>query len=118
MKIAADDRKAIAAEANARYDPSATTHELEAKTSPTTVGMHDWKTIAPVMLPIARVGFPWPTQMTEFSFSGSSVATGAMMRASSTLSTLSWWAMSSMAATNAYAPRTISPSATSTWRLT
>ncbi len=90
----ADDRNAMPADANATYDPSATTHVLEAKTSATTVGMVDWKTIAPVMLPIASVSLPCRTQMIELNFSGSSVAIGAMTRASSVLSTLSWVAMS------------------------
>ena len=65
--------------------PAPTTHALDAKTSATTVGMVDWKTIAPVMLPIASVSLPWRTQMTELNFSGSSVAIGAMTRASRTL---------------------------------
>ena len=55
-----------------------TTQVLDAKTSATTVGIVDWKTIAPVMLPIASVSLPWRTQMTELNFSGSSVAIGAM----------------------------------------
>ena len=38
--------------------------------------MHDWKTIAPVMLPIARVSLLWRTQMRLLNFSGSSVAIG------------------------------------------
>ena len=50
--------------------------------------MVDWKTIAPVMLPIARVSLPWRTQMIELNFSGSSVAIGAMTSARSTGSTL------------------------------
>ena len=70
------------------YDcPAPTTQELDANTSATTVGIADWKTIAPVMLPIARVSLPWRTQMTELNFSGSSVAIGAMTSASSTSST-------------------------------
>ena len=48
------------------------------------VGMHDWKTIAPVMLPIASVSLPLRTQMRLLNFSGSSVAIGAMMSASRT----------------------------------
>src|SRR3954452_6581732 len=83
MKITADDRNAIPADANATYESWLTTHVLDAKTSATTVGMVDWKTIAPVMLPIARVSLPWRTQMMELNFSGSSVAIGAMTRASS-----------------------------------
>ena len=56
---------------------------LDAKTRATTVGIVDWKTIAPVMLPIASVSLPWRTQMIELNFSGSSVAIGAMTRARS-----------------------------------
>src|SRR6478736_10132019 len=118
MKIAADDRKAIPADANATYDPSATTQVLDAKRSATTVGMHDWKTIAPVMLPIASVGLPWLIQITELSFSGSSVAIGAMTSASRTLSISNWRARWSMAPTKNQAPRTIRLSATATWTLT
>ncbi len=118
MKIAADDRNAIPADAKATYEPSAATHVSEAKTSATTVGIVDWKTIAPVMLPIARVSLPCRTQMTELNFSGSSVAIGAMTRASRALSTWSSVARCSTASTKKTAPRTISPSAASTWTLT
>ena len=83
MKMAADDRKAIPADAKATYDPSVATQVSEANSSATTVGIVDWKTIAPVMLPIASVSLPWRTQMTELNFSGSSVAIGAMIRARS-----------------------------------
>ena len=44
-------------------------------------GNEDWKTIAPVMLPIARVSLPRRIQITELNFSGSSVASGATNRA-------------------------------------
>ena len=54
-----------------------------AKTRPTDVGNALWKTIAPVMLPMASVSLPCRTQMTLFSFSGSSVAIGATSRARS-----------------------------------
>ena len=59
MKIAADDREGDRGRGE-RYVRvlRATTQVLDAKTSATTVGMHDWKTIAPVMLPIASVGLP------------------------------------------------------------
>ena len=46
--------------------------------------MHAWKTIAPVMLPIASVSLPWRTQIRLLNFSGSSVAIGAMTSASRT----------------------------------
>ena len=58
-----------------------TRHVSAARVRPTTVGMHDWKTIAPVMLPSASVSLPWRTQMTLLNFSGSSVAMGAMTSA-------------------------------------
>ena len=56
--------------------------------------------------------------MIELNFSGSSVAIGAMTRASSVLSTLSCVAMWSTASTKKIAPRTIRPRATTTCRLT
>src|SRR6478609_8169601 len=118
MKITADATKAIAADAKATYESSLTTHVLDAKTSATTVGMHDWKTIAPVMLPIARVSLPPRTQMIELNFSGSSVAIGAMTSARSVLSTLNWVAIWSTAFTKKTAPRTMRPSAAATCRLT
>ena len=75
------------ADANATYEPWATTQVLDAKSSATTVGIVDWKTIAPVMLPIASVSLPARTQMIELNFSGSSVAIGATTSASRTSST-------------------------------
>ncbi len=60
-----------------------TCHASPASTSATTVGIADWNTIAPVMLPIARVSLPWRTQISELNFSGSSVAIGAITSASS-----------------------------------
>ena len=104
MKITADDRKAIPAEANAMYEPCAATHVSLANTSATTVGIVDWKTIAPVMLPIASVSLPWRTQMIELNFSGSSVAIGAMTRASSTLVDAERAARCSTASTKTMAP--------------
>ena len=53
-----------------------------ANTSATTVGIADWNTIAPVMLPIASVSLPCRTQISELNFSGSSVAMGAITSAS------------------------------------
>ena len=35
--------------------------------------------MAPVMLPMASVSLRWPVQITEFNFSGSSVAMGVMI---------------------------------------
>ena len=51
------------------------------KSRPSTVGRQLWKTIAPVMFPIASVSLPLRTQSTLLNFSGSSVAIGAMMSA-------------------------------------
>ena len=59
-----------------------TVHASAASTMPIAVGMHDWKTIAPVMLPMASVSLVWRTQIRLLNFSGSSVAMGAMIRAS------------------------------------
>ena len=70
------DRKAIS-------ESSLTCHASPANTSATTVGIADWNTIAPVMLPIASVSLPWRTQISELNFSGSSVAIGAITSASS-----------------------------------
>jgi hypothetical protein len=47
------------------------------KRTPTETGIVLWKTIAPVMLPMARVSLLSLSQMTELNFSGSSVARGA-----------------------------------------
>ena len=51
------------------------------RSNPIVTGNEDWKTIAPVMLPIAKVSLPLRTQITELNFSGSSVASGATNRA-------------------------------------
>ena len=80
--------------------------------------MVDWKTIAPVMLPIASVSLSWRTQMIELNFSGSSVAIGAMTSASSAGSTPSCVDRSDTAPTKNAAPTTIRPSAVMTWTLT
>ena len=71
------------ADANAISESPVTAQLLDASTSATTVRIADWNTIAPVMLPIDSVSLFWRTQMTELNFSGSSVAIGAMTRASS-----------------------------------
>src|SRR6187402_3556876 len=118
MKMNADDKNAMPAEAKAMYEPGPMTHELEAKTSATTVGIVDWKTIAPVILPMASVSLPWRTQMIELNFSGSSVAIGAMTRASSAGSTPSVDARWLTASTKKTAPMMIKVSAARTCRLT
>jgi hypothetical protein len=53
-----------------------------AKRIATITGRQLWKTMAPVMLPIASVSFPCLIQMMLLNFSGNSVAIGAMIRAS------------------------------------
>ena len=83
--------------------------------SATTVGIVDWNTIAPVMLPIASVSLPWRTQMTELNFSGSSVAMGAIDQREQDLVDAEEWARCSTASTNTVAPRTMHARATSTW---
>ncbi len=45
--------------------------------SPTETGKVAWKTMAPVILPKARVSLPFHVQVTLLNFSGNSVATGA-----------------------------------------
>ena len=90
----------------------------EANRSATTVGIVDWKTIAPVMLPIARVSLSWRTQMIELNFSGSSVAIGAMTSARMAGSTLSCVARSVTASTKNAAPTMMKPSAVMTCTLT
>ena len=49
------------------------------KSMPNATGKQLWNTMAPVIFPSASVSFFLPTQMTEFTFSGSSVAIGVMM---------------------------------------
>jgi hypothetical protein len=85
------------------------------KSRPSTVGRQLWKTIAPVMFPIASVSFPVRTHSTLLNFSGSSVAIGAMISdrivgSRPTTSDIRW-----TAPTKTCAPRMISASATSTW---
>ena len=95
------------------------THVLDAKTRATTVGMVDWKTIAPVMLPIASVSLPWRTQITELNFSGSSVAIGAMTSASSSAVDAELRRRGARRRRRRRSRRaTMRPSATRTWTLT
>jgi hypothetical protein len=79
-KIVADDANAIATVAKTIGAPDDADHAAGAKTRATTVGIMLWKTIAPVMFPIASVSLPLRTRMTLSSFSGSSVAIGVTMR--------------------------------------
>ena len=81
MKMSAVEARATPAEAKATHDPLPIDHWLEAKRRAIEVGIAAWKTIAPVMLPRARVSLPRRIQITLLSFSGSSVAIGAMTRA-------------------------------------
>jgi hypothetical protein len=57
------------------------------KASPKAIGTVDWKTMAPVMLPSARLSFPSRTQKKLFAFSGSSVARGARTKERTSAST-------------------------------
>ncbi len=82
-KITAVDRNAIPADAKLSSESLEMVHASAARAMPIAVGMHAWKTIAPVMLPIASVSLVWRTQMRLLNFSGSSVAIGAMISASS-----------------------------------
>ena len=88
-------------------------HASAANSRATIVGIVDWNTIAPVMLPIARVSLPCRTQMTELNFSGNSVAIGAMTRARISGSTPSDVDRCSTASTKKNAPTTIRASAVS-----
>ena len=85
------------------------------KSRPRTVGRQLWKTMAPVMLPIASVSLPVRTQRTLLNFSGSSVAMGAMISARIVGSSPSRWTRCSTAPTKTWAPMMISPRASSTW---
>ncbi len=82
------------------------------------MGIADWKTIAPVMFPMARVSLPWRTQMSELNFSGSSVAMGAITSASRISLTPRADARCCTAPTNRQAPPTMQASANRTWTLT
>ena len=82
-KMAAVDANAMPADAKLSSESLETVHASAASAMPMAVGMHDWKTIAPVMLPIASVSLVWRTQIRLLNFSGSSVAMGAMISASS-----------------------------------
>ena len=57
------------------------------KIRPIPIGIVDWKTIAPLMLPSARASLPSRTQKKLLTFSGSSVARGARIRARTRAST-------------------------------
>jgi hypothetical protein len=118
MKTSAAARNAIPAEPNASRESGLKCHASAAKRSATTVGIVDWKTIAPVMFPIARVSLPWRTQITELNFSGSSVAIGAMTSARIVGAMPNEVDRCWTASTKKKAPRTMNPSAVSTWRLT
>ena len=82
---------------------------------PKAIGIVDWKTIAPVMLPSARLSLPSRTQKKLFAFSGSSVASGARISESTSGSTPSCSATVSSSSTNRWAPPTIAPSPTRNW---
>ena len=83
--------------------------------SPKATGMVDWKTIAPVMLPSARLSFPSRIQKKLFAFSGSSVASGAKTSDRASGSTPIESARSITCSTNRWAPPTIAPRPTQNW---
>ena len=87
MKIAAVDEERDPGRQEGDLAAGPKCHASAANSRATTVGIADWNTIAPVMLPIASVSLPWRTQITELNFSGSSVAIGAMTSASRASST-------------------------------
>ena len=116
--MTASDAAAIPAEMKAMRVPSPIAQAPGAKTRATLGGMALWKTIAPVMLPRARLSLPWRTQMTLLNFSGSSVAMGAITSARSVPSMPKVPATRSTAPTKNAAPTTMHASATSTWNTT
>jgi hypothetical protein len=83
--------------------------------SPTVTGKADWKTIAPVMLPSARVSLRRRTHSTLLNFSGSSVATGATSSAKTRCDTPKLSASVLTPDTNILAPPTISRSERPVW---
>ena len=78
-------------------------------------GIVDWKTIAPVMFPSASESFPSRTQKKLFTFSGSSVASGAKIRERTIASTPRFSATLSSSSTNRWAPPTIAASPIRNW---
>ena len=118
MKIRPAATNATAAEAKATRVSALKCQASAANSRATTVGIVDWKTIAPVMLPMARVSLPWRTQMIELNFSGSSVAIGAMTRARITGAIPIEVDRCSTASTKKNAPSTIRLTAVATWRFT
>ena len=113
--MAAVDRKAMPAEAKAVYEPFADVPRARSEDQGENVGIVNWKTIAPVMLPIDRVSLFTRTQMIELNFSGSSVAIGATTSASSSSSMPRAEATCSTPSTKKIAPATMQPRATATW---
>ena len=80
--MATVDAMAMAADRKAIVESGPMAQLAGAKSRATAVGKQAWKTIAPEMLPMASVSLPCRTQRMLLSFSGSSVAIGAMTRAS------------------------------------
>src|SRR4249919_4391433 len=80
-KMATVDAMAMAADRKAIFESGPMAQLAGAKSRATAVGKQAWKTIAPEMLPMASVSLPYRTQRMLLSFSGSSVAIGAMTRA-------------------------------------
>ena len=91
---------------------------LGAKTSATTVGMVDWKTIAPVMLPIASVSLPCADPDDRVELLGQLGRDRRDDQGEQHRVEPSVVARCSTASTKATAPTMISPSAKRTWTLT
>ncbi len=72
-------------------------------------GIVDWNAIAPVMLPTARTSLPWRIHTTVLAFSGSSVASGARIRATINAERPRSSAIVSTPPTNSSVPRMIAP---------
>ncbi len=78
-------------------------------------GMVDWKTMAPVMLPRASESLPSRTQKKLFTFSGSSVASGARIRERTIASAPRSSATLRSSSTNRCAPPTIAARPIRNW---
>ena len=111
-KMSSVATKAAPADAKASELSARKVHSV--KRMPRTVGRQLWKTIAPVMLPIASVSLPPRTQITLLNFSGSSVAIGAMTSARIRGSSPMACDRSSTAPTKTCAPMMISARAPTT----
>ena len=116
MKIAADEANAIPADANAISEPLEIDHADDANRSATTVGIVLWKTIAPVMFPMASVSLLWRTQMHAVELLGElGRDRGHDQREQHLGDARASVASRSTAPTKTIAPSMIRPSDASTW---